>query len=467
MWNPNSKPYKPRPFQEQGIRMAITQACAGMMLAPGAGKTTIAYAAFKILKDHKFVNKMLVICPLKPMYNVWMRQHLTWNEFKDLKVCVLHGKDKEEKLKDDSYDIYVVNPEGLDWLFGPVVKHKPSAARLKYVKDKFQMLWVDESHKFKDTQTNRFKLMREIVPAFKRRYLGTGTFNPTGLEDLFGQVYILDEGATLGRFITHYRGKYFHQKPYDKYGYYPNVGAFEEIAEKLAPFCLVVQRHEIEGLPAVVFDDRWVDLPPAARAAYNQAEDDMLVQLEAGAIVAANAAVASGKCRQIANGFVYDANKVATRLHDEKMEDLISLVEELNGEPLIIAYEFEDDRDRILEHFKCPCISTGNAKRDDERIEEFRRGRHKIVAGSVASISLGIDGLQDVCGHIYMYGITWKLVDYIQVIDRIRRSGSSHGTVFIHRCVARDTVDERVIQRLAEREEEMVDFMELLQSLRK
>jgi hypothetical protein len=434
-------------------------------MAPGAGKTTVTYAAFQILKRLKYVDKMLVICPLKPAYNVWPRQHKTWDEFKDLRVCVLHGKGKEELLKSDDYDIYVVNPEGLSWLFGADARNSPGAARLRYVTDKFQILWVDESHKFKDTGTNRFKLMRKIIPKFKRRYIGTGTLNPTGLEDIFGQVFILDEGASLGSYITHYRSKYFHQQPWDKYDFIPNHGAFEEVAAKIAPYSLVVTRAEIEGLPPVFFDDRFIDLPPDAQRAYDSAERDLIIALQNKTIVAANAAVASAKCRQIANGFVYDNDGEATRFHTEKLEDLQGLIEELNGESLIVTYEFVEDRDLLMGTLKCPCISTGNARKDDETIERFRRGAYPVVLGSTASISLGIDGLQDICGHIYMYGITWKLVDYIQVIDRIRRSGSSHGSVIVHRGLARGTVDERVVRKLDEREEEMIDFMGVLQEL--
>lgn len=455
----------PRSFQEKGIVLGVSQACAGFFLAPGLGKTTIMYSIFKILKDAGFVKRMLVICPLKPAMNVWPRQKDTWDEFKDLRVKVLHGKDKEAILVADDYDIGVVNPEGLAWLFGEY-KHTPDAKRLKYVTDKFPMLYVDESHKFKDTSTNRFKLMRHVIPKFKRRYIGTGTLNPEGLENVFGQIYLLDEGAALGKYITRFRAQYFHQKPWDKYSYFPNVGAFEQVAEKVAPYCLVVGRDQIPDLPPVVFDDRMIELPANAQRLYDQAESDLLIALEGNAIVAANAAVASSKCRQICNGFVYDNQKVATGLHREKLDNLIELIDELNGEPLIVTYEFEYDRDVLLAELKVPSISTGNAKKDDETIQRFRRGAYPVVIGSTASISLGIDGLQDVCGHMFMYGITWKLSDYIQVIDRIRRQGSSHTNVVVHRCLARDTVDERVVRKLDENEGEMIDFMEVLKSLR-
>ena len=465
IWKTQSKTYVPRSFQEKGIALGIQQACAGFLLDPGLGKTTIMYAIFTILQDQKMVNKMLVVCPLKPAYNVWPRQKDTWAEFSHLRVAVLHGKDKEEKLKSDDYDIYVVNPEGLEWLFG-VVNKKPNPSRLAWLAGRFGILCFDESHKFKDTSTNRFKLIRHVVGKFKRRYILTGTLNPTGLEDIFGQMYLLDQGGTLGPYITAYRARYFHTVPGDQYSLYPNVGAFEEVAAKTAPFMLRVSRKEIPDLPQLTFSDRMVDLPPDALRAYRQAEQDLIVMMETGNVVAANAAVASSKCRQIANGFIYDEHKQVTRFHNEKLDDLKALIDELAGEPLIVTYEFQEDRDLLLAELGVPSISTGNAKRDDETIQRFRRGAYPVVIGSTPSISLGLDGLQDVCGHIFMYGVTWKLSDYLQVIDRVRRQGSKHANVVIHRCLARGTVDERVVRKLDEREGEMIDFMELLEELR-
>jgi hypothetical protein len=215
-----------------------------------------------------------------------------------------------------------------------------------------------------------------------------------------------------------------------------------------------------------MFDDRYITLPTGAQIMYDAAQDDLIMRMETSVIVAANAAVASSKCRQIANGFVYGNDGVAHHLHDEKLDELKDLIEELAGEPLIVTYEFQEDRDILMAALGCPSISTGNTKKDDETIERFRRGAFPVVLGSTASISLGIDGLQDVCGHMAMFGVTWKLIDYLQVIDRIRRQGSSHASVIIHRILARGTVDERVIRKLDEREGEMIDFMELLQELR-
>ena len=464
-WKTRSKPFNPRSFQETGIRLGISQACAGFLLDPGLGKTTIMYSVFTILQNQKMAKKMLVICPLKPAFNVWPRQKDTWDEFSHLRVCVLHGKDKESLLLSNDYDIYVINPEGLEWLFGARANN-PDPVRLGYVASKFDVLCIDESHKFKATNTNRFKLIRKVVGKFKRRYIMTGTLNPTGLLDIFGQMFLLDQGGALGAYITAYKARYFHMMPGDQYGLYPNVGAFEQVGEKIAPYMLRVGRREIPDLPNLTFSDRMVDLPPLAMRAYHAAERDMIVQIESGAVVAANAAVASSKCRQIANGFIYDENGDVTRFHSEKLEDLKALIEELAGEPLIVTYEFQEDRDLLIQELGVPSISTGNARKDDETIQRFRRGAYPVVIGSTPSISLGLDGLQDVCGHIFMYGVTWKLSDYLQVIDRVRRQGSKHANVVIHRCLARGTVDERVVRKLDEREGEMIDFMELLEELR-
>jgi len=446
--------------------LAISQACLGLLLPPGAGKTTIVYAALGILQNAGFVQKMLVICPLKPAYNVWPRQKDAWDEFKHLRVCVLHGKDKEELLQSDDYDIYVVNPEGLPWLFGSDAKHKPSRERREFIRNKFQMLVVDESTKFKDTGTNRFKLLRNVVPVFKRRLILTGTLNPQGLIDVFGQIYILDEGASLGQYITHYRNSYFRTEPWNPHSYIPLPHAMENIGAKIANLTLRVDRSEIKGLPELKFDDRYVELPTAAQRLYDAAEEDLILRIEEKAIVAANAAVASSKCRQIANGFVYDNDGKAEYIHSEKLEELKRLIEELQGEPLIVTYEFQEDRDVLARELQIPSISTGNAKKDDETIQRFRRGAFPVVMGSTPSISMGIDGLQDVCGHMFMFGVTWKLVDYIQIIDRIRRQGSKHGYVIIHRCLARGTVDERVVRKLEGNEGNMIEFMDILEELR-
>lgn len=449
--------WNPRSFQIIGVELMIKQACAGLLWKPGRGKTSVVYMAFRILQESKFVNKMLVICPIRPMYRVWPNQCKDYEDFKHLRVGILHGPDKEKVLQSDDYDIYVVNPEGLPWLF-PAGDLK----RLAYVTNKFQMLVVDESTKFKNPQTARFKLLKNAIKKFRRRYILTGSFRPKNLMDLFGQVYILDEGSSLGRYITHYRTTYFYPSGFGGYDWAPQPGASEKIIEKIAPLCHVMNSEEGLGLPDLLVNDIWVDLPPEARKQYNQMEIALMAQVESGAVVAANAAVASGKCRQISNGIlIHDANEY-TEIHSAKMDALVDLFEQLQGASALITYEFVADMSRMKEKLGIPCISSGNAKRDDELIAKFSRGEIPYVAGHPQSIALGIDGLQKNCSDIVMFGLPWSFELYEQVIQRVRRSGNSKETVTLHRILARDTIDETVVKVLEMREGGQHTFLEML-----
>lgn len=462
------KTWIPRSFQKEAIKIGIGQAACGFLLPPGGGKTSIIYALFSILQKKNFVKKMLVICPIRPMYRVWPNQCHTFNEFDHLRVNVLHGKDKDAALVDDDADIYVINPEGLDWLFA-ARDGKADKVRLRWLAEKFQVLVVDESTKFANSGTKRFKLLKDFVPEFKRRYILTGTIRPKNLENLFGQVYILDEGQSLGRYITHYRLEYFYPDVFNKYTWHPQPDAEQRIGRKIAQ---LVYRQDLKDLnldlPELVTDDIWVELPPTARSIYDQMELNMLALLESGGVVAENAAVATGKCRQIANGMLINTETAeVSHIHDEKLNALIDLIEQLQGEPCLVTYEFKADAARIMEALKCPNISSGNARKDDANIQLFSEGKLPVVIGSPQSIALGIDGLQESCCHIAMFGCTWNLQDYLQVIDRVRRQGSKSQRVWLHRILALDTLDERMLTVLDKREKEQADFMTLLKQLRK
>jgi len=443
--------------------MMLSQACAGLLYKPGRGKTSVVYMAFRILQDKGFVDKCLVICPLRPAYVVWPSQKDRFEEFKHLKVNILHGKDKEAALRDDGADIYVINPEGLAWLFGAKTvggKVVLDPNRVQYIKSRFPMLVVDESTKFRNPQTARFKLLRQFVKHFKRRYILTGTPTPKGLLDLFGQVFILDEGSSLGKFITHYRTAFFYPGVYGGYEWFPQPDARERIMEKIAPLVQVVERSNTD--PDLLYDDIYIKLDEVSRKKYNEMEDQMMLDIEEGRVVAANAAVASGKCRQICNGAMYTSPGVWTPIHELKIEALEDLIEQLQGDPLLVTYEFDFDRQRLADKLKIPCISTGNIKHDTALIRKFAAGELPVVMGQPQSISLGTDGLQDSCNHIAMLGVTWNFLDYEQVIDRVRRQGNKKDTVTVHRILCEDTVDERVISVIGKRDKSQADFMSAL-----
>lgn len=475
----------PRSFQKEGVKLAVSQACCGFLLPPGAGKTSMVYMLITILIKMGFIKKALVICPIRPMYRVWPNQKDKFAEFAHLKVRVLHGPDKDDALLDDDADIYVINPEGLDWLLATETvtnsRGKSSKVadrvRVKWLADKFQLLVVDESTKFKNSQSGRFKALKALIPKMKRRYILTGTPTPSGLLDLFGQIYILDEGSALGSYITHYRTNFFYPSGFGGFDWTPQPDAEYRIAQKIAP---LVYRKDLKDakidLPELVFNDIWVDLPPSVMREYQRMEDDLVVKLDGDIdndIVADNAAVASGKCRQIANGCLIDtATGKWKYLHDAKLEALEDLLDQLQGEPLLITYEFKPDAERIAAiniggSKSIPNISSGNARKDDANIGLFSQGKLAAVQGNPQSIALGIDGLQDSCCNIAMYGCTWKLQDYLQVIDRIRRQGSKSKRVWVHRILARGTLDERMLTVLDDREAKQANFMKMLKAMRK
>lgn len=455
--------WKPRSYQEQAVRLGVSQACAGFLLRPGMGKTTISYAIIKVLKSKHLIKRTLVIAPLRVIYNVWPKQCKDWAEFADLRVNVLHGKDRVKRLYDPDADIYCINPEGLEWL-------DADEQHLAHLRANFDVLIVDESTKFKNTGTQRFKRVRRFIQHFKRRYILTGSFTPNGLLDLFGQVYLLDEGATLGRYVTHYKTKYFYPTDYMGYNLAPHPWAADEIARKIQPLTLVLDRHGNLDMPDLAFNDILVDLPANARKQYAQMENTMLATLDSELVVAANAAVATSKCRQIANGclFTNAGDGTWTDVHDAKLDALRDLVEELSGESLLVVYEFKPDLEKLRKAFPNAVLLTGgNATVDARNISLFAGGFVQMGLGQFTSISLGIDGLQNKCRNVVMFGLTWNLQDYSQTIDRIWRQGQQADAVIVHRLIAKDTVDERVLRVLNSKEATQSSFLTLLKGMRK
>jgi len=441
-----SKPsWMPHCYQETGIKLLLGQGAAALFLDPGLGKTTICLAAFKILKKLGYAKKMLVVAPLRPCYKVWPDEIKKWAEFSGLTFTVLHGKDKEKNLASD-VDIYVINPEGLAWLFAPTTK-RPN----------FDVLCLDESSKFKNSTTQRFKLLKPLLASFARRWILTGTPVPNGLTDLFGQIYILDLGASLGRFITHYRREFFDQSGYGGYDYSPKPDAFARIVERIKPLVLQLSAADHLKMPELVVQKITVDLESSVMKIYRQVEDAFYVEMESGSkIVAANAAVAGGKCRQIANGAVYHSEGADGRrtmayveIHDEKLDALEDLVDQLGGKPILVLYEFQHDRERILKRFPtAEVIGSGiSMKKTDDIIDRFNAGKITMLLGHPDSMGHGLN-MQGSCHHVCWFGITWNLDFHDQAYKRVYRQGQKAETVFMYYLVAAATLDEKVLKVL-------------------
>ena len=287
----------PKDYQRDAIKHILSTPGCGLFLKPGRGKTSSTLAAWKILRDKGHGKAVLIVAPLRVVKYTWPAEVSKWEDFEDFSVTILHGPKKDELFAESKTDIYLINFEGLLWLLPKLAKLKPSAWP-------FDMLVVDESTKLKAYDSKRFKMLKKLLPGFKRRVILTGTPTPQSKMDLFAQAYIMDCGKALTPFITHFRNLYFfidttHLKPGEPppvWGYQLKPGADQLINEKIKHLVYTSDGPAYEPGQEPIFNDIYVELPKEARKQYRDMERLLFSQLEAGIILAANAAVASGKC---------------------------------------------------------------------------------------------------------------------------------------------------------------------------
>lgn len=460
LFPPSSTPWKPHAYQKKAVKFLLEHAASALFLDPGLGKTSITLAAIKLLKQKKVLGKVLLIAPLRVCYSVWPKEVEKWTDFSKLKVAVLHGPKKEEALRSEA-DIYVINPEGLDWLLKPT-KAKTSAGKTKVTVDVrrfkalgFDTLVVDELSKFKHTNTNRFKSLKLVLNTFQRRWGLTGSPAANGLIDLFGQCYVLDQGRTLGAYISHYRMKYF-IPGFDGFSWDLRPGADQEIYERLAPLALRMAADDYLDMPTLIENNIRVSLPTNVMEIYKTLEEDLIAKINDKVVVASTAAAASIKCRQVANGGIYldqdvtalvklpKTNREWVNLHTEKVDALADLIEELQGSPLLVAYDFEHDLDRLKEKLgkDVPYIGGGvPTKRAAELEKLWNAGKLPVLLGHPQSIAHGLN-LQEMGNHVCWHSLTWNYELYDQFIRRVLRQGNKSKKVFVHHILAAGTIDE-------------------------
>lgn len=460
-----STPWAPHDYQKKAVKFLLEHAAAALFLDPGLGKTSITLAAIKLLKRKKVLSKVLLIAPLRVCHSVWPNEINKWWDFRRLKVVVLHGPNKGELLQEDA-DIYVINPEGLDWLLH-VQKTKTSGGKTKVSVDLrrwkslgFDTLVIDELSRFKHTNTNRFKAMKLVLGTFARRWGLTGSPAPNGLMDLFGQCYVLDQGRTLGQYITHYRMAYFDQG-YDGFSWSLKEGADEAIYERLRPLALRMG-DDLLDMPKVVENNIKVQLPDKVLRVYTELEDDLVTKIDEGTVTAKTAATASMKCRQVANGGIYldsevralvrlpSSKKEWVDLHEAKLDALEELVEELQGSPLLVAYDFQHDLARVQKRFgkDVPYIGGGvSVKRSTALEQAWNRGELPVLFGHPQSMGHGLN-LQAGGHHVAWHSLTWDYELYDQFNRRVRRQGNKAKRVFIHHLIAEGTIDETILAAL-------------------
>lgn len=454
-----SEKWIPEKYQIKGVKWLLSHAGAGLFLDPGLGKTSITLAALKVLKKERELPALIVV-PLRPLYNVWDSRNedsepAKWTDFHDLSFEVLHGTDKDKALRRTA-DVYLINPEGLEWLFS------------QRVRPNFRVLVIDESTTFKHTNTKRYKILKQFLPDFARRWILTGTPAANGLLDLFGQIYICDLGNALGRFITKFRLDYFNATGYGGYTWVPQEGAEKRIYKRIEPLVLRMDENDYLDLPplhgALVRSKRpniiKVQLPPAARKMYDQLEELFFLELEDGSVTAANAAVKSMKLRQIANGGIYidkgaeetggiqgkRGKRKFSVVHDAKTDAVIELLDDLDGRATVIAYEFNHDVDRMRMNSRlknCPAIGEGSLRDDTLLAQDWNRGKLSELMVNPASFSRGSNMQRGGDALIYA-SLIYNFEHYDQLIRRFWRKGRKK-PFYVWHIEAEDTVDAALI----------------------
>lgn len=441
---PAAPRWTPHAYQRKAMKFLLGQRAAALFLDPGLGKTSIALGAFQTLKRMKLSRGMLVLAPLRVATNVWPGQVAEWAEFKDLRVVVLHGEGK--KAADEEADIFVINYEGLPWLI------ESGALDRMLRSGRVDTLVVDELSKFKHTNTKRFKALKGWLHRFQRRWGLTGSPAANNLMDLFGEIYVLDRGARLGQYITHFRARYF--VPAGPYDWRLIKGGEAEIYKSIADVALRMAAEDYLALPPQLDNVVSVHLPAAARKMYDAMEDELVASLAGRTLTAPNTASALNKCRQIAGGAIYDEVQVPHTVHEEKMSALMDIVEEAQGKPVLVAYEFRHELERLLRAFpKTPFIGGGvGAKVADQIVQDWNAGRLPLLFGNPQSMGHGLNLQKGGASTLVWYTLPWDFELYDQTNRRLRRQGSSAERIIVHHLLAEDTVDRAVFHALRRKE---------------
>lgn len=434
-----SPEWKPHGYQERGIEWLTHRISAALFLAPGMGKTSITLAAISLLKAEKLAKRVLILAPLTVCVTTWASEPKKWRQFQQLKIGLAHGPDKQRVLNDPQYDIVIMNYDGLAW-----------AAPLLAKGHTFQVLVCDEITKLKHASSKRFKLIKPILPSFTFRWGLTASPTANGLIDLFGQVFVLDNGARLGRYITHFRAKYFHQEPWDPYRYYITPEKTALLTAQLTDLAMYMDPKDYLVLPGLFNVVRPVKLKNMAE--YKFLRDEYILKMQETTITAVNAGVLTNKLRQFTGGALYVEDREYKEVGSDKLDELIELVEELNDEPLIVAYEFNHEAERLLKVFPtAQAIRGGMSTKDVQRIvSAWNAGEIPVLLIQPQAGAHGIN-LQAGGSAICWYSLTYNLENYMQLIARIYRQGQT-AIVRNYLLVAQGTVDEALVKILSDKD---------------
>ena len=442
--------FVPHDYQSYTIKYIEMHPVAAILLDMGLGKTVSTLTALNnLLFDSFEVHKVLVVAPLRVALNTWPEEIEKWDHLKNLKLSVAVGSETKRlnALKRPA-DIYVINRENVPWLV------EKSGMLFDY-----DTVVIDELSSFKNHQSKRFRSLMKVRPKVKRMIGLTGTPAGNGLMDLWAEYRLLDMGERLGRFIGRFRAQYFLPDKCNGpiiYSYKPKAYAEKEIYRAIEDITVSMKCGDHLKLPEKIMKNVYVKLDTVEEETYRNLKDQLVVNLPKGEITAANAAVLCNKLLQMANGAVYTDTYAVQKIHDKKLDALEELIEEANGKPVLVAYQFKHDLDRIKERFQACEIKTV------KDIKDWNAGKIPIGIIHPASAGHGLN-LQEGGSTLIWFGIPWSLELYQQTNARLWRQGQE-STVSIFHILALGSMDERVMKSLEKKDKTQDDLIEAVKA---
>ena len=421
-------------YQNYAKDFILAHKVSALFLDCGLGKTITTLTAINELMYDSFeIIKVLIIAPLRVAQSTWKDEIEKWDHLNLLRYSIVVGDEKErlKALKQNS-DIYIINRENVDWL---VTKSG--------IDFNFDMLVIDELSSFKSNTSKRFKSLLKIRPFFERVVGLTGTPSSNGLMDLWAEFRILDLGERLGRYITHYRNEYFLPDKRNGaviFSYKPQPNAEERIYRRLADMTISMKSTEYLKMPELILNELEINLDEEDQMKYKKFKKEMVMTIQEKEIDAINAASLSNKLIQLANGSIYDDDKKFYEIHNKKLDKLEEIIESANGKPVLVAYWFKADKERIEKRFKVREIKTA----DD--IKQWNMGMINLALIHPASAGHGLN-LQSGGFTLVWFSLTWSLELYQQTNARLYRQGQKD-TVVIHHLITKNTIDEDIMKSL-------------------
>lgn len=436
--------YSPHNYQAYATNFILEHPVSAVFLDMGLGKSVITLTAlFDLCLDSFLVRKVLVIAPLRVARDTWPAEIKKWDHLHGLSYSVAVGSEAERKAAlMQRASVYIINRENVQWLI------EESGLTFDY-----DMVVIDELSSFKSYQAKRFRSLLKARPFVKRIVGLTGTPSSNGLMDLWAEFRILDLGKRLGRFITHYRNAYFQPDKRNGqvvFSYKPLPGAEEKIYAAISDITISMKAADHLKMPECFYNDAIVTLSPKERKAYDAMRKDLVISLKGEEIDAGNAAALANKLSQMANGAVYGEDRRVFQIHDRKLDMLEDLIEAANGKPVLVAYWFKHDLERISERLHKLHIPFSLLD-DSQSIQRWNNGELPVALIHPASAGHGLN-LQAGGSTLIWFGLTWSLELYQQTNGRLWRQGQKSDTVVIHHIIAKDTIDERIMSALRKKD---------------